>query len=156
VTTVADVLARLDDVRPTRRGWSARCPAHSDTSPSLSVLESPTGRAIVTCFAGCDREAIYRALDLEAPRPARRRERGSLLDEARHEILAAARREPWARPGVLDIYRIADHIRRCRRAVAVARAAAGKLGDHPQSWDLLARSAAVEIAAEMIEAEADE
>ena len=31
------VLERLERVRPSGGGWSARCPAHDDRKPSLSV-----------------------------------------------------------------------------------------------------------------------
>lgn len=34
--------------------WVAKCPAHADRSPSLSIAEGRDGRALVRCFAGCD------------------------------------------------------------------------------------------------------
>ncbi len=65
------VLTQLEagDCRPRRsgRGWSARCPAHSDTSPSLYVSEGDDRKALVRCYVGCDYRSIVQALGL-APR----------------------------------------------------------------------------------------
>lgn len=49
--------------------WTARCPvqdAHKrgDKNPSLSIGESPTGKALITCHAGCTVPAIAEALRL--------------------------------------------------------------------------------------------
>ena len=41
---VEQVLARLTGVRRSGSGWSARCPAHEDRNPSLSVAEGAEGR----------------------------------------------------------------------------------------------------------------
>lgn len=46
------------------KGWSARCPAHEDRRPSLSVAEGDDGRALVRCHVGCSVEAICEALGL--------------------------------------------------------------------------------------------
>ena len=40
----------------------ARCPAHRDRTPSLSLTRARNGGAIFHCFAGCDREAVEAAL----------------------------------------------------------------------------------------------
>jgi DNA primase len=61
---VDDFLARLDCVRRSARGWSARCPAHEDKDPSLSVSEGDGGRILVKCFAGCTVKEIVAALNL--------------------------------------------------------------------------------------------
>ncbi len=66
-TTVEHVLERLERVRRTSRGWSARCPAHEDRSPSLSIAEGRDGRALLRCFAGCEPDQIVRAIGLEMP-----------------------------------------------------------------------------------------
>ena len=68
-------LARLDRVRRVGAGrWMARCPAHEDRSPSLSVRELDGGRMLVHDFAGCSVEEIVAAVglslsDLFPPRP---------------------------------------------------------------------------------------
>lgn len=60
------LLSRLDRVRERGRGqWSARCPAHEDRSPSLSVKETADGRLLVHCFGGCDAAAVVGAVGLE-------------------------------------------------------------------------------------------
>lgn len=60
------LLDRLSGVRQRSSGqWSARCPAHDDTSPSLSVKELPDGRILLHCFAGCDIHAITSALGID-------------------------------------------------------------------------------------------
>jgi len=47
--------------RKSARGWIARCPAHEDSSPSLSLTER-NGRLLVRCFAGCPQNAVIEAL----------------------------------------------------------------------------------------------
>lgn len=45
--------------------WSARCPAHEDKGPSLSIRETGDGTILVHCFAGCPTEAVVAAAGLE-------------------------------------------------------------------------------------------
>lgn len=60
------LLQRLDRVRPRGRGqWSARCPAHDDKGPSLSVKETAEGAVLVHCFAGCNVESVLGAVGLD-------------------------------------------------------------------------------------------
>lgn len=55
----------LDGVRvTTRNAWMARCPAHSDRSPSLCVKAVGDGRILLHCFAGCDTAQILSKLGL--------------------------------------------------------------------------------------------
>jgi len=66
MSAVATLLDRLADVRQTGSGrWLARCPAHQDRSPSLSIRELDDGRALLHDFGGCDTEAVLDALGLE-------------------------------------------------------------------------------------------
>lgn len=62
---VGVLLPRLDGVRKSGRGFTARCPAHEDRSASLSVCEGREGRALVKCFGGCEVLDILRAVGLE-------------------------------------------------------------------------------------------
>jgi putative DNA primase/helicase len=48
------------------RGWMARCPAHDDRNPSLSIADGTDGRILMTCFAGCNWAAIRDALQARA------------------------------------------------------------------------------------------
>src|SRR5260370_25238921 len=64
--TAAALLDRLDGVRCTGPGrWLARCPAHQDRRPSLSVRELDDGRVLVHCFAGCPVADVVAAIGLE-------------------------------------------------------------------------------------------
>ena len=58
------LLSRLDKVRQTGPDkWVARCPAHDDNSPSLSIKDTGT-RTLIHCFAGCEAEDILTAVGL--------------------------------------------------------------------------------------------
>lgn len=60
------LLDKLEKVRARGPGqWSARCPAHDDKGPSLSVRETTDGRVLVHCFGGCDVDEVVRAVGLE-------------------------------------------------------------------------------------------
>jgi len=61
--TVADFLSHLEGVKRTARGWQAKCPAHQDRSPSLSIAEGREG-VLTHCFAGCETSAIVEAMGL--------------------------------------------------------------------------------------------
>lgn len=69
------MLSRLEGVRRTGNGtWLARCPAHADKSPSLSLRECDSGAVLIHCFAGCAAHDVVGAVgllvsDLFPPRP---------------------------------------------------------------------------------------
>lgn len=64
--TAETLLARLDRVKATGQGrWIARCPAHEDRSPSLSIRELEDGRVLLHDFGGCDVGAILDAVGLD-------------------------------------------------------------------------------------------
>ena len=64
--TPADrLLERLDAVRPNGASrWTARCPAHTDRSSSLSVRDTGD-RVLIHCFAGCATSDVLAAVGLE-------------------------------------------------------------------------------------------
>lgn len=79
----AALLSRLDGVRATGTDqWVARCPAHDDRDPSLSIAEKDD-RVLIHCHAGCYVNEVVDAVglnitDLFPPRqdrgkPVRRR-----------------------------------------------------------------------------------
>lgn len=56
--------SRLAAVRQIDSGWIARCPAHEDRNPSLSVSLGPNGRILICCHAGCSFREIAAAVGL--------------------------------------------------------------------------------------------
>lgn len=58
------VLSRLEGARRSGSRWIARCPAHEDRNPSLSVGLGAGGCVLLHCFVGCAPEAIASALGL--------------------------------------------------------------------------------------------
>lgn len=65
MTALDTLLGKLDHVRKSGAGYVARCPAHEDKAPSLSVRAGDDGRALLYCHAGCDYEAIVAAVGLQ-------------------------------------------------------------------------------------------
>ena len=65
--TIDDILHRLHDVHKVKGGgWKARCPAHDDANPSLSVKVGDAERVLLHCFAGCEYADIMAALGFSA------------------------------------------------------------------------------------------
>ena len=62
--TLSGWLDRLEGVRKVGDGYKARCPAHDDKNPSLSITEGAGGKVLVKCHAAsdCTFEAIRDAL----------------------------------------------------------------------------------------------
>jgi len=58
------ILDRMQGVRRNGSGWMARCPAHGDRSPSLSIRDE-NGRILLHCFGGCSIEAVCAALEIK-------------------------------------------------------------------------------------------
>jgi len=104
--TADELIGYLDAVKakgPNK--WSAKCPAHADKSPSLSIREGDDGRLLVHCFAGCSIDEITSALgmrvsdlftDARAPEDKRRMPRSARIDRGalafRYEMAALDRR----------------------------------------------------------------
>jgi hypothetical protein len=66
MSIAAKVLDRLDRVKQTRPNhWMARCPAHEDRSPSLSIRELDDGRILLHCFAECPIGDVLASLGLD-------------------------------------------------------------------------------------------
>ena len=64
--SAAILLARLAGVRARGTGsWVARCPAHDDRTPSLSVRETDQGVILLHCFAGCEAQEVVEAVGLQ-------------------------------------------------------------------------------------------
>ena len=66
MTPTERVLDRLEAVRRTGPGtWLARCPAHDDRRPSLSIREAHDGWVLVHCFSGCGGADVVAQLGLD-------------------------------------------------------------------------------------------
>lgn len=66
---LARLLDRLEAVKTSGSGYSARCPvaerhSHGDASPSLSVGEGEAGAVLVHCHGGCPTEDVVAAVGL--------------------------------------------------------------------------------------------
>jgi putative DNA primase/helicase len=95
----AETIARALGGRKAGQGWTARCPAHDDREPSLSIRDAD-GKVLVRCHAGCDQWDVIAALKARglwvgpARRPLRRSSRRKVaepqLDQQQAERSAAA------------------------------------------------------------------
>lgn len=135
-----ELLSRLEGVRAHTHAvgrWVAKCPAHDDSTPSLSVRELDDGRVLLKCFGGCSAAAVVDAVglqlkDLFAPDAGRgpvawherpSLTRGDLLTLLRHSatvvMLAAEQMARGERLGALDLDALrtaAERLHRCMDA----------------------------------------
>jgi hypothetical protein len=101
--SITSMLDRLEAVRRTGRDrWLARCPAHDDRRPSLSIRDLGDGRVLLHCFAECavadvlkacglgfDAILPSRAIDHQLPRERRPFNPWDILAAIRFEALVA-------------------------------------------------------------------
>lgn len=71
--TLQHILPLLQGIQRLSNGeYLACCPVHDDAKPSLSLRETPDGKLLVHCHAGCSQEAVLQELrrlaGLDAPR----------------------------------------------------------------------------------------
>ena len=90
MTPLARVLAAIPSAKKNAAGWVARCPAHEDTNPSLSITIGDAGRVLLKCHAGCDTNAVVAAAGLAM---------ADLFDAASSNV---------THPTVADTYRYCD------------------------------------------------
>lgn len=123
--TAADLLPHLECVRPRGPGkWSARCPAHPDKSPSLSIMEGYQG-ILLRCFAGCSLANITKALGLrvadlfyDAGLADSAERRTAMRQRAKQKAAQLATYESQGRR--LDALRVADHLIQSARGLSIA------------------------------------
>jgi putative DNA primase/helicase len=78
----AETIAKALDGRKAGGCWMARCPAHDDREPSLSISDSRHGKLLVRCHAGCDQEHVIAAL----------KSRGLWMENSPHRFTGSAPR----------------------------------------------------------------
>lgn len=132
--TLDELLPRLDSIRQRGYGrWSARCPAHTDKSPSFSVSEGAKG-VLLKCWAGCTVEEICRSLGLEQRDlffdaydvdPSRRREAIQQRERQRQEH----ERHEHQQGALIDALREADYFVRSRLGLDISMWSDGQLND---------------------------
>ena len=107
------LLHRLDGAKGVSSGkWQARCPAHDDKSPSLSIKETTDGTLLLKCWAGCTAGEIVGAVGLELSDLFPQRDGFDQTRTPRRE------RRPWS---ALDVLRALMH------EVTVVAVCAGRL-----------------------------
>lgn len=60
--SLAQALAGERKPKRAGAGWLTWCPAHEDTTPSLSVRKGGEGKVLIKCHAGCKQEDVIAAL----------------------------------------------------------------------------------------------
>ena len=58
----AEAIAKALGGRKVGSGWTARCPAHDDCTPSLSIRDAHDNKVLVCCHAGCGQERVIAVL----------------------------------------------------------------------------------------------
>jgi hypothetical protein len=76
----AETIAQALDGQKAGGCWMARCPAHDDREPSLSITDSQPGKVLVRCHAGCDQEHVIAAL----------KSRGLWMENSPHRFTGSA------------------------------------------------------------------
>lgn len=84
--TARDLTLALKGRYANGRGM-ARCPAHRDRTPSLSIMDGDGGRPVVHCFGGCNYRAVQEELQRLSLWPEDRQSRTSTVhrEERRHD-----------------------------------------------------------------------
>ena len=89
---INNIIGRFSHVRKTSKGWQAKCPAHNDGGPSLTITEGRKG-ILMHCHAGCSITDVCAAIglhpkDLFYDKAVKVKSQGSDLDDY---IIAIAR-----------------------------------------------------------------
>ena len=137
--SAAVVLERLQGVKQRSRDqWSARCPAHGDKTPSLSIKETESGHVLIHCFSGCGSHDVLESIGLtfEDVMPERLddsapRRRGLITPRQAVELISRsalfvavcaadiARGERISETTKAELMRHAGDIQRIRRELAI-------------------------------------
>jgi hypothetical protein len=133
--TVQAIADKFNARRAGRGRFMARCPAHDDSSPSLSIREGRNGRVLVRCFAGCALDTVLDAAGLRmanlfaGPPPSPEQRRTAQQLRAEKEVQESRQRR--RRIALMKGYRACD-----RRMDEIAVLL---LADTPQDAEALAQ-----------------
>jgi putative DNA primase/helicase len=108
--------------------WMARCPAHDDREPSLSITDARNGKVLVRCHAGCDQHDVIAAL---RARGAWERERSPM------RLASTIHRQP-------SLERDDEVIKRTAAALAIWRASRSAEGTPVETY-LRSRGLAITV-----------
>jgi hypothetical protein len=125
----AEAIAKALGGRKTGAAWMARCPAHDDRTPSLSIADAKDGRVLVRCHAGCDQCDVIAALRARGVWPD--------LGKGARQLLRKPGGQPQADPDC-------DAIKRTEAALAIWHGAQSAEGTPVQTY-LRSRGLAVSI-----------
>ena len=139
-----DVLAKFPNAKKTGDGYIAKCNAHDDSTPSLSIKEGDDGRTLLKCRAGCPTEKVCASVGLkladlfvEKPAPIKRHivanypyhdASGKLVFEVvRYEPKTFRQRQPDGKGGWIHntdgvqkvLFRLPEILRDIKRALPV-------------------------------------
>lgn len=103
-STLQTILDRLEGVKRSANGYTARCPGHDDNRNSLSIKIADNGKILLHCFAGCKTDKICADIELDMQdlfpadtgRQAKRREIAAYdyTDESGNLLFQKVRYEP--------------------------------------------------------------
>jgi putative DNA primase/helicase len=102
----AESIAKALGGRKAGVSWIARCPAHDDREPSLSIRDADDGKVLVRCHAGCDQDRVIATL----------RSRGLWTENGTRRFIRPAPRAATSQPD-------RDDAKRSRSALAIWQAA---------------------------------
>ena len=93
-------IIRVLEARRVGARWMAKCPAHRDDRPSLSI-SAQRGKVLVHCFAGCSQRAVIEALHGLGVWPGHEVPRGAMIYATAErlsspELRSAAELWTWA------------------------------------------------------------
>ena len=128
--TIEDLLSRLDAVRRSSRGYHARCPAHDDRTPSLSVREGERG-ILVKCWAGCSVRKISGAVGLQIRDLFFDSDPQRCIEAAQYQKQRRQRRESHEKQqgSLIDALREADYFVKSRRGLDISMWSHDRLND---------------------------
>jgi putative DNA primase/helicase len=75
----AEILAKALGGRKAGAAWMAKCPAHNDREPSLSIKDADNGKVLVRCHAGCDQQQVIAALKARGIWSSNYRQHGRMI-----------------------------------------------------------------------------